>query len=394
MSDIVNVTIVGHSSSALNELEQALQDDTGIDLTRKLLLDGAVDPFADLPISSNVVVLDLGDGWRDVLSSVASRTRRNRTPIILVGPDGNTEMMRLALRAGARDFQTRPLEPRELRHSIHQLANERQDSDNAAGNANVSVFMSAKGGAGSSSIIACLGYALADRGDDTKVLLIDLDLQYGNLPLYFDESSSTKLTQALVSNERIDATLLEACLIKTEFGIDILASHSDQVFSAWETPQNTIANLLNLACDRYDHILIDIPRQIDPISFQAIELSIHVCVVMQQSLSDLRYVRQVTSLLRDQGLPNDRVQIIVNRHDKKNVLREGDICDAFDGLAVSTLPNDYKRMSYTMDNAIPLIRKYRGSAISKCVLDLAESLFPTAQETRRGFFGRRVKVSR
>ena len=154
MSSSINVAIVGHSSTGLNQLEQILQDDLGIDISRKLLRDNAVDPFEDLPVTSSVVILDLSDNWRAVLDSVASRVRRNRTPILLVGPDEEPEMMRLALRAGARDFQTRPLYADELMSSVHRLANEQQQIELGSSNASLAVFISAKGGAGASSPVS------------------------------------------------------------------------------------------------------------------------------------------------------------------------------------------------------------------------------------------------
>jgi len=388
MSSAVNVAIVGHSSSGLNALEEVLQDDPEIDITRKLLRDrAAVDPFDDLPVTSNVVVLDLGDNWREVLDAVASRVRRNRTPIILIGPADDTEMMRLALRAGARDFQTRPVHPNELISSVHRLANE-QHLTSTDSESQLAVFMSAKGGAGASAIVASLGYAMKERQPKSRVLLVDMDLQHGNLPLYFDESSTTRLTQALIANERIDATLLDACVIPTHNGIDLLASFNDQVFSPWETPQNTVANLFNQICDRYEYVLVDVPRQIDPITFQAIEMSSNVCIVMQQTLSDLRYTRQILQLLRDQGLPNERLRILVNRFDKKNVLRINDIRDAFNPVECIEIPNDYKRMSFATGNAVPLIKKFRKAPISKSVVSLANIIFPYKEEKRRGFFSR------
>ena len=72
--------------------------------------------------------------------------------------------------------------------------------------------------------------------------------------------------------------------------------------------------MMNLVSDNYDHVLVDIPRQIDPITFQAIERAASINIVMQQTLSDLRYTRQVLSLLRDQGMPNNRLRVIVNRY--------------------------------------------------------------------------------
>ena len=389
MSDTINVITVGHSSSGLNELEHALGEDTSLDLTRKLMLEGAVDPFDDLPVSGGVVILDLGLNWREVLTAVATRVRRNRTPMILIGPDGDTEMMRAAIKAGARDFYTRPLNAPELRQSIHRLANEPQGGEVSNSENSIAIFMSAKGGAGASAITTAIGHSIANRVESPRVLLTDLDLQYGNLPLYFDESSRSNLTQALIANDRIDQTVLDSCLITTDSGIDLLAGYSDQVFSAWETQHTSISNMMNLVSDNYDHVLVDIPRQIDPITFQAIERAASINIVMQQTLSDLRYTRQVLSLLRDQGLPNNRLRVIVNRYEKNSVLRAVDISDAFDSIEVTTLPNDFKRMSFATDNAVPLIRKFRKAPLTKALDNLAEKIFPQAVVEKRGLFGKR-----
>lgn len=388
MSSAVNVVIVGHSSTGLNNIEEALHEDPELDVTRKLLRDHAVDPFEDLPVTSSVIVLDLGENWREVLDTVASRVRRNRTPIILVGPADNTEMMRLALRAGARDFQTQPLYPAELISSIHRLANEQLLTSDSS-DSSLSVFLSAKGGAGASALVASLGHVLRERKENAKILLVDLDLQHGNLPLYFDESSNARLTQALIANERMDATLLEACIIPGRSGIDLLASYSDQVFSPWETTQNTTTNLFNQITDQYKYVLVDVPRQIDPITYQAMEMAGSVNIVMQQTLSDLRYARQVIRLLRDQGIPNERLRILINRFDKKNVIRMQDILDAFESIECIALPNDYKRMSFATGNAVPLVKKFRKAPLSKSVVSLANVLFPLEEEPSRGFFRRR-----
>jgi len=387
MSDTLNVALIGHSSSRLNTIENALQDEAGLDITRKLMLEGMVDPLDDLPLTSNVVVLDLGENWRDVLVAISNRGRRNRVPMILVGPEGDAEMTRLALKAGARDFQTHPVSASELSAAVQQLGNERPDSQHEA-DGELCVFVSAKGGAGTSAILAGLAHALRGRSERTDTLLVDLDLQYGSLPLHFDESSNSRLTQALVARERVDATLFDACLTRTSDGIDVLASHSDQVFSAWDIPQQTINNLFNLVCDRYRHVLVDIPRQIDPVTFQAIERASNIRIVMQQTLSDLRHARQIVGLLRDQGVANDKLGIIVNRHEGNNVLRAIDVSDAFDGLEVTTLPNDFKRMSYATDNAVSLIDRFGRAPISKDIVALADALFPPVESVpaRRGLF--------
>ena len=194
---------------------------------------------------------------------------------------------------------------------------------------------------------------------------------------------------ALASNIRIDATVLDACTIKTEEDIDVLATYYDTVFSPWDVNSQAVGNLLNLLQSRYDHIIADMTRMIDPINFQAIERASRVCIVMQQNLAGLRYTRQFVGLLRDQGVPNDRLSVLVNRYDRSNVVRKQDIEDAFENHTVFTVPNDYKRMGYATDNAVSVIAKWRSAPVSKTLNNLTKRLWPEPVKARRGLFGRR-----
>lgn len=388
MSETVSVTVLGHSSTRLNSLEMALQEASDFDITRKLLMEGQVDPFEDLPSVTNVVVLDLADNWQDVLHAITSRSRGHRPPMILVGPDGNSDMMRLALKAGARDFHAHPINGGELVESVRQTGNERPDVD-GSNQADIVVFASAKGGSGSTALACSMASALRDRDPEKRILILDLDFQYGNLPLYFDKGANPKLALALASNIRIDATVLDACTIKTEEDIDVLATYYDTVFSPWDVNSQAVGNLLNLLQSRYDHIIADMTRMIDPINFQAIERASRVCIVMQQNLAGLRYTRQFVGLLRDQGVPNDRLSVLVNRYDRSNVVRKQDIEDAFENHTVFTVPNDYKRMGYATDNAVSVIAKWRSAPVSKTLNNLTKRLWPEPVKARRGLFGRR-----
>lgn len=389
MSKIIDVALVGHTSSDLDLLANSISNDDGLKLNKVLLPQGVNDPLANIIQDVDVIVLSLAENWREVLSNVSSQTKQAKAAVILIGPDGNTEMMRLAMKAGVRDFLTQPISGADLVTEIRQLAAE-QPAMPVVAQGSLCVFISVKGGAGASAIATHTAHAIRYRDEDARVVAMDLDLQYGQLPLYFDQSSDTKLTRALASDERIDHTLLDACLFRTDDGVDVLASRSEQVFSAWETSPQAIDTLLNVVCGRYDHIIVDVPRQIDPISFQALERASRVCVVMQQTLSDLCQAQQVVSLLRDQGIANEKIMIVVNRHETRNTVRSTDIADAFDGLLVQTIPNDHKRMASATGNGEPLPFGRRKPPIVKAITALADELWPPTRIVQRGFFGHRT----
>ena len=391
MTNRIHVALVGHLSNELDLLAKILSTEDNLSLTQTTLSQDIIDPLTNIAQDVDVIVLMLAENWSELLMSISSYIRQAKAAVILIGPDGNTQMMRQAMKAGARDFLTQPVSTVDLVAGIRQLAAEQHVAPVGA-QGSLCVFISVKGGAGASAIATHTAHALRYRDEETRVIAMDLDLQYGLLPLYFDQSVDTKLTRALASNERIDHTLLDACLFRTDDGIDVLASRSEQVFSAWETSPQAIDTLLNVVCSRYDQIIVDVPRQIDPISFQALERASRVCVVMQQTLSDLCQAQQVISLLRDQGIANEKIMILVNRHETRNTVRSADIADAFDGMQVQTIPNDHKRMATATGNGESLPFGRRKPHVVKAITTLADELWPPTRVVQRGFFGRRAAM--
>lgn len=386
MNEPINIMLVGHSSSALNQLDDSLQEELDFEINRKHLVNGHVDPYDELPGTIDVVVLVLGENWRDVLSAVAARSARSRAAVILIGPEGNTDIVRLALKAGAKDFHSHPVETDTLVKSIRDVGKKRDISRTDEGE--LCVFMSAKGAAGASILACSVAHAMTAKSDKNNTLIMDLDLQYGSLPIYFDQTSNTKLTQTLLASELIDQTLLDACITRTESGIDILSSHSDTVFSSWDVSQNSVNNLLNLVLSHYSHVVVDIPKHIDPISFQAIEKAKKICIVLQQNLSDLRQARQIVGLLKDQGVANDRIILVVNRFEKKGVVRIADVEDAFEQITVVSVPNDYRKMAYAIDNNVSILKKWSSAPVSKSINNLCNSIWPPEHVENKGFFSR------
>lgn len=386
MSETLNITIVGFSSAKLNDIENALQSDMTIDVTRKLMLEGAVDPLEDISTTAGIVVIDLPDQWQDVMNAVNSRSVKSRPLIVFVGEQGHTEMMRMALKTGARDFQTHPLNPQELSESLHSISREKHSFEEGS-NGEITVFIGAKGGSGVTSIVCSTALLLKEREPDKNVLILDLDFQYGNVPLHFDERANNKLALSLAANERIDPTLLDACIITTEHSVDILATYADQILLPWEINGQLISNMFNVILGRYDYVVIDCPRHIDVITFPAIERAKNICVVMQQEIADLRFARQMISLIRDQGIQNEKIKLLVNRHDNKNVVRVIDISDVLEGNSVMSVPNDYKRMSYCVDNGISLSKKWKSAAITKSIRTVVNKLWPLEETKKRRKFG-------
>lgn len=392
MSETISIVIAGHSTSTLNEVEQLLKETAEFKARRRLIPRDETTLQLTESERTDVVLLCL-TGDDDSLLAALEKLNVDDHALIVTGPADNTALVRRVFKSGASDFLTYPLNAEELSAAVrnaqsqHSLNAKTTDSD-------LTVFVSPKGGAGATTLGVHLSHILSTREHQPKVLLMDLDFQYGNLPLHFDEKPSTKLARALTNNDRIDGSVLDACLSRKDPRLHTLSTCSDQLLSPWDIDLDSVSTLINTTVKRYDHIIIDSPRTIDPVTFCALEKASRICVVVQQTISDIRVAHQYCRILQDQGIAADKFTIVVNRYEKNNIIRLSEFSGAFEGLEVHGVPNDYKRISFTADNAIPLIRKWRNAAITKNLLGFAETCWPSEKPARKWSFSYKKEIDK
>src|SRR6185312_6166749 len=116
------------------------------------------------------------------------------------------------------------------------------------------------GGCGATTIAVELATALAGRpGKDKRVALVDLNLVDGAAAAYLGATPSMTLAEASDSPERIDAALLGAFAMRVGDGLDLLAAPRDPKANA-RVSQTAVCRMLEVACQVYDWIVIDLPR--------------------------------------------------------------------------------------------------------------------------------------
>lgn len=383
MRDNPLVLIAGRSGRNLQSLEQALREQPGLNLYVREMSNGSHDPLQSLTYAPDMLVLDLGDDWEEELKALGARPKASRPPMVVVGAAGNTQIMRMAMQAGARDFFTHPVAPEELRASVQAIAKEstvRTERRDAA----LIAFMNAKGGCGASFVAANLAHTMvAHLG--LRVALIDLDLQFGNLPLYLDLAANNGLLYALESTERLDAVALNGYMTKHHSGLHLLTAMQTEISSPWSIPEENLHHLLNVAQQSYDYIVVDLPRQIDPLTRTVLESADQVMIVMQQTLGALRGAKHLTGIIkRDLAVPSEHISVVVNRHQVKSEVGTKDVTDALRAQSVYLVPNDSKRVFETLNGGVPIFEYDRTSAVARGIQSLAEKLSGRAPRERKG----------
>jgi pilus assembly protein CpaE len=91
--------------------------------------------------------------------------------------------------------------------------------------------------------------------------------------------------------------------------------------------------------------------------------------------------------MRDLAIPNDRIHVVVNRHDKNNPVDSAQIQAALKPGSLVEVPNDYRRVSESINLGVPLCESAKGAPITWAIVAIAEKLADRPKVERKGALG-------
>jgi pilus assembly protein CpaE len=168
------------------------------------------------------------------------------------------------------------------------------------------------GGCGATTIAVELATALARRGADKRVALVDLNLVDGAAAAYLGATPMMHLAEASASPERIDAAMLSAFAMRVGDGVDLLAAPRDPKAFA-RVSQTAVCRMLEIACQVYDWIVIDLPRHQQPWSLDVLAGSDEVLVVSELTVPALLSARSLAAEIEAELPEAQPPRIILNR---------------------------------------------------------------------------------
>ncbi|EPC02457.1 hypothetical protein L861_08775 [Litchfieldella anticariensis FP35 = DSM 16096] len=368
----LEILLAGRNRDELGFLESMLRSQSDINVTTRVIVNGHADPLHGVSSLPDALILLVSDHWEAELTALCERPAAERPPLLVVGPKGDVELIRIAMRAGARDFCSPPIDDGEISQFIRQLSRDRL-TDPQRQAARLTAVINAKGGSGASVIAANLAHVLAER--DRHSVLVDFDVQFGSLPLYFNLSPHNGLVQALEAADSLDAVALEGYVKTHDSGLDLLASSPQDMVTIAEIPESRVELLLQVLAQAYDEVLVDLPRWISGPTATVLERADRILMVMEQSVAHLRDAQRLRDILRyELRLTNTHITVVVNRYDKRNAVGLDDIRDALPGVPVFTLPNDFRRVTQSINVGSPLSELARKAPITRKLDALASAL--------------------
>jgi pilus assembly protein CpaE len=299
-------------------------------------------------------------------------------PLLAVSGRNDGQAILQALRSGAREFLTSPVQLEELLTALQRLPRRSRSSDSSPGTTSAKIesqvyaVVGSRGGVGCTSVAVNLGASLAQH-KDYSVALIDLDLALGDADVALDLMGDYTLADVALNIDRLDMAFLKRSLCQHASGVSLLP-HPVQMEDCQLIREEHLQRLINLLRASYTHLLLDLSKSFSPTDVTALRMADVILLVAQLELSSLRnVVRMMLTLGNDPEL-GPKVQIVLNR-----VGMESDItikkAEEIIGKPIFwQLPNDAKSMCESRDNGVPLVTHAPRSKVQQSFTGLAQAL--------------------
>ena len=290
--------------------------------------------------------------------------------------NADMETMRRLMRAGVKDAFPQPIQTHELLLAVTNILSDKRGrlSQTKGSKGAVTSFISAKGGCGATTIAVNVAEILA-HSFESKVLLIDLDIQFGDVALLLDLIPGNNVMDALLQPNRIDPVFLKALITTHSSGLDVLASPADISPMGGISPEG-VTGVIDAAIELYDFVIIDVPRVLTSWTMTALRNSNPVMVVGQNNLSTIRDAKLILDKIGHEGIPSTNIEVINNRAMSKEGSIEIDkLKETLNITRMHRASNDYKASVHSQNQGQPIEEISKGSVFTKDLHAIAEYLY-------------------
>jgi pilus assembly protein CpaE len=228
------------------------------------------------------------------------------------------------------------------------------------------------------------------------VALIDMNLLFGEIPLFLDIESAFNWGEVAKNISRLDSTYLMSILSKHPSGLYILPSPTRLDGVNMANP-GIIEKLLRLMRKDFDYVVIDSGQSLDEISLKVLELSDTVLINAILSLPCLINVKRLIDTFKKLGYPSDdNVNVIANRYHKNSMISLKDAEKGIGKRVFWQIPNDFQTTISAINQGKTLLDIAPKADITQNIRELASKFTRQTdiQKEKKGILGWNIQEAK
>ncbi|KRA95054.1 CtpF protein [Devosia sp. Root685] len=271
-------------------------------------IDGAIETYKTNP-TPNLIIVETAlppeeiPGALQRLAEVCDATTR----VIVLGHVNDVLLYRELIRSGISEYIVLPSTAQIIVTAITELF----AGEGAAPIGRTIGFVSAKGGAGGSTVAHNVAWAIATvlRQD---CLIIDMDLAFGTAGLNFNQDPPHGVADAVLANQKVDQTMLDRLMSKAANHINLLTAPAT-LDRTWDFEEREFEQIVEICQKSVPVIILDIPHAWNAWVRHTLSTIDEVVIVAEPDLANLRNAKNLADTIKALRPTEKAPSLVINR---------------------------------------------------------------------------------
>ncbi len=284
----------------------------------------------------------------------------------------NSNVAYACLKAGAMGCILKSFTVEEIKKSLELY--EKRGKNRPA---RVISFFSPKGRAGRTTVASILALILAKKSGE-RVALIDADLQFGDMSIFFDVKPKYTIADASQDIRLLNPLSFETYFCPIKENISLLAS-PDRPEYAELVDVESFVEVVRMTCNIFRYVLIDLPIGFNPISISMCDLSsTNIFMAMLNSVFDVHHMRRALEMYQTWNRPGKQIYTCFTRVNPCNDEERLKIQRELGYPVTDIFPNEYQMISLANSG-----RLSKGLPMDTLLMKIAEKIADDVIHGRR-----------
>ena len=352
MSENLNVIIIDKEENSRNIIKNYLSSFNNIEICAE---------FFDFELGFDflrkagkcIAFIDISENFEKALNLIKKLKDLNKEAhVVALSNKTSTDTIIKVMRAGAKEFVTKPVMESEFKEVINNLTQELNCVEPAQNCKIISTF-SNKGGIGKTSIAVNLALELAQMSKE-KVALIDLNLQLGDVSTFLDMTPPFAMDYIADNIHNLDEEELLKTLSKYKNTSLYVIADPLNIDKSQDITAEQIKSILNALKKTFSYIVIDIGTNIDTKTITALDNSDLILLIAIVNLPAIRSTQRCMELFEKLGYPADKIKLVLNRYMENEDIKTSDIEEVVKQKVYWKIPNNYLTMMSAINKGVPV----------------------------------------
>lgn len=286
----------------------------------------------------DVFLIDVDD--REALAAIPVFLSTFRdVPVLCMMEHWSADIAEQCLQAGAIGSMLKPLRGEEISEALNAFTRRGQPKP-----PKVIAFFSPKGRSGKTTVVANLAISFARRSGEA-VGVIDADLQFGDLPIFFDAEPVSTIIEAARDIQLLSPITLSPYFMTLADGLHLLSSPKRPELAEL-VDQESLLEIIRMAGNLYRYVLIDLPSGVSPLVMGVCEIADIIFLTgMIGSGFETQHMRRALGMFDGWSALGKKINVVFSRVDPYTEDERRRLSKAIDFPIAAILPNEYLLIS-------------------------------------------------